>query len=484
MAKYIEKIEQPLLPINTVTAPAIPQLPHVIILKISQYLKGKDLANILSTCKDLLQFRAQRFAEDGYIMGRIYGKQYLTKITPSEQPLEDTHSLTRYKKRKISPDSTPYSPITLLQEIRNKNTFTKELDVIDMCITDNQLDAMTKELPHLEKLSMRHLKCITYKGFASLQNLTNLYSLDISDCTYMTDAECIVLQNLKGLQFLNMSHCTIRDKGLEYLANHLTKLQVLNLSYCSNLTDKGFASLHNLKELLTLDITGRTVYGSPGCSITDQRLAHLAVHLTKLQFLNLSYCMKLTDTGFASLQNLEDLRSLDLTGCAITDEGLAYLATHLTKLQVLNLSDCKKLTDKGFALLQNLKELQSLDLTGCAISNKGLEALQNIKIQFLNLTQCTKITGSGLAPLATLPQLQELKLCYFGLVNDETCAALGTLKELRLLDLSSAVTTVVTKEGITHLKGLTHLQRINVWGCEEKTRSLIHTHLKNIEIGY
>ena len=105
---------------------------------------------------------------------------------------------------------------------------------------------------------------------------------------------------------MNLGNCRgIDDDGITVLSR-LTNLTSLDLSDC-NITDSGLAHLQNLTNLTSLDLTG--------CyTITDSGLAHLQ-NLTNLTSLDLSWCSKITDSGVLPLigeNGLPNLRSLNV----------------------------------------------------------------------------------------------------------------------------------------------------------------------------
>ena len=144
---------------------------------------------------------------------------------------------------------------------------------------------------------------------------------------------------------LDLSNSKITDDDLARIVKEYKngrKLTSLNLSNCTNITDAGLAHLAELP-LTQLNLSGCE-------NITDAGLAHLTgLPLTQL---NLSECENITDAGLAHLAKLP-LTQLDLSYCEnITDAGLAHLAK--LPLTQLNLSRCRKITDAGLAHLAKL----------------------------------------------------------------------------------------------------------------------------------
>jgi Leucine-rich repeat (LRR) protein len=172
-----------------------------------------------------------------------------------------------------------------------------------------------------------------------LSSLINLQSLDLSNCTSLTDLN--VLSGLLNLQSLNLSWCPPKTdiSGLSGLLN----LRTLDLSSCGSLTD--ISSLSGLVNLRTLDLS------SCG-SLTDISILSTLVNLNSL---NLRYCELLTDiSGLAELVNLQNL---DLRKCVFLT-NLSGLSG-LINLQTLFLGDCRRI--KSFSPLRKCLALKELD---------------------------------------------------------------------------------------------------------------------------
>ena len=72
----------------------------------------------------------------------------------------------------------------------------------------------------------------------------------------------------------------------------------------------------------------------------------------------------------ASVRKLKQLRYLNIGACDINNQGLAFLPG-LTNLEYLNLSYCNRITEKAAPYVQKLPKLQYLDLQGCIKINTG-----------------------------------------------------------------------------------------------------------------
>ncbi len=262
------------------------------------------------------------------------------------------------------------------------------------------------DLSGLRNLSDSDLKTILDKASGA-----RITSINLSNCTNITDVGLAHLSKLTSLSSLNLRGCKITDTGLAYVAK-LTSLSSLNLDWCTKITDAGLAHLSKLTLLSSLNL-------SMCYTITDAGLAHLS-KLTLLSSLNLCYCENITDAGLAHLSKLTLLSSLYLSGCKnISDAGLAHLST-LTLLSSLGLYNCTRITDTGLDHLSKLTLLSSLYLYRCyKITDAGLAHLSKLTLlSSLYLNSCYQITDAGLAHLATLTFLTLLHLDDSGVSLD------------------------------------------------------------------
>jgi hypothetical protein len=102
-------------------------------------------------------------------------------------------------------------------------------------------------------------------------------------------------------------------------------------------------------------------------NIDDDDLYRLIRSLTALKnltYLNLAENRKITDLGLSRLPALPWITRLNLSSCSITNAGLQYVAA-LTRLEYLNISYCNRITDEGLRALKSLNRLAYLDLQGC-----------------------------------------------------------------------------------------------------------------------
>jgi F-box/leucine-rich repeat protein 2/20 len=234
-------------------------------------------------------------------------------------------------------------------------------------IDDAQLSALITACPHLSsltsiKLCSRHLTNAALTIVAA--TWPHLSSLDIAECTQITDAG---LRELTALPIVS-----------------------LNVSECPRITSSGVKEFTLLHDVTSLSISQ--------CDwLSHLELEEILSNCPHLLFLDLSF------SSLTHLQGLgccPQLGSLNLTGC----EGLsvAELIQGIApchSLTSVNLSEWRHLTDSGLNELVNARpNLATVILSYCTgITNTGVRELDRLgQLQSLNLAGCSQVTDTGL----------------------------------------------------------------------------------------
>ncbi|XP_024137482.1 F-box/LRR-repeat protein 3 isoform X2 [Oryzias melastigma] len=356
-----------------------------------------------------------------------------------------------------------------------------QLDISEcMELTSRSVEAVARGLKSLSHLSLSHDWRITEKGLADLLVLPGLKVLDLSQClnisgaeivsglkrsstsrapletlnfrscTYIKDLAVFSLAQLLGsrLRELDLTSCVnVTDLSVCAIATYLQRLLVLRLGWCKEVTDWGLLGLLQDAECELHNDTGDNgprftrTFGNMGFfkpprmpfedkpklvtqvdlqQFTEQAGASLLA-LRRLQELDLSACMKLTDssvTQYPDLQRLalsmlpditdaslesvgrhcRGLTSLTLSHCpGITDRGVAQAAPHLQRLQHLHLSGCSNITDRSLQLLmQHCKRLKTVDVSRCKNVSMATVELLHANLPFLENVHY-KLVGADLS---------------------------------------------------------------------------------------
>lgn len=169
--------------------------------------------------------------------------------------------------------------------------------------------------------------------------LVQLERLDVSECTYLTDAGITAIAKCFGskLKGLNISYCyLLTDSSLSALTVHCPNLQVLTALECDNFTDSA------LKLLLGRCCATLRCVRLGSEQMTDAVMEYIAARC-------------------------QDVETIDVAGNdQLTDFSVECVARSCTKLRKLHLPSWNRLTDKALlAVTSGCARLTSLDVSGC-----------------------------------------------------------------------------------------------------------------------
>ncbi|XP_052015470.1 CD180 antigen isoform X2 [Apodemus sylvaticus] len=213
------------------------------------------------------------------------------------------------------------------------------------------------------------------------------------------------------------------EKLCQISASNFPSLTHLSIKGNTKRLELGIGCLENLENLRELDLSHDDIETSDCCNLQLRNLSHL-------QSLNLSYNepLGLKNEAFKECPQLEQL-DLAFTRLQVKDASSPFQNLHL--LKVLNLSHCL-LDMSNQHLLDGLPELQHLNLRGNHFP-KG-------NIQKTN-------------PLQTLGSLQILTLSFCDLSSIDQ-QAFTSLKTMNHVDLSHNRLTSASIEALSHLQGI------------------------------
>eukprot|EP00746_Dinoflagellata_sp_MGD_P110344 gnl/MRDRNA2_/MRDRNA2_47390_c0_seq1.p1 gnl/MRDRNA2_/MRDRNA2_47390_c0~~gnl/MRDRNA2_/MRDRNA2_47390_c0_seq1.p1 ORF type:complete len:215 (-),score=29.11 gnl/MRDRNA2_/MRDRNA2_47390_c0_seq1:98-661(-) len=180
-------------------------------------------------------------------------------------------------------------------------------------------------MSRVRKLGLYWNVKITDKGLCKLlkaQPVSNQYltELNLSGCRLIGDQTVQTVTRYMDLEFLDLTRCqNVTDIGLLVVCENLTSLRVLKLFAMSQLTKKAFVNLSRLILLEELDLCG--------CKIDDDSFIKYmkAAAPSKLQTLNLTWCVDLTDASVDSMcQHCHVLEWLSLFGNSNVTSGTIH----------------------------------------------------------------------------------------------------------------------------------------------------------------
>jgi Leucine-rich repeat (LRR) protein len=283
---------------------------------------------------------------------------------------------------------------------------------------------------------------ITDAGAETLARIATLETLKIPMCI-LSDKGFATLAQLKQLRHLNVSNAlNLTDAGVDSLA-HLAQLRSLDISDCRHTTDKAIESVSSLPLLRTLNLNK---YTSQIKQYSDAALYSVA-RMTQLESLELCEGNKFSTGAFRALSSLGTLRSLVLT-TQVSDADLEALShcSALTKLAVGG----EQLSDAGFEYLGKLSHLQNLDVWYGSYSGTGFHYLAGLRELTTLQLSAESVSDDGFKQLPNLPVLVTLNLHHATGLTDAGLRHLSTFKTLRALKFSWC--DAISKDGLSTLR--------------------------------
>jgi serine/threonine protein kinase/Leucine-rich repeat (LRR) protein len=191
-----------------------------------------------------------------------------------------------------------------------------------------------------------------------------------------------------------------------------------------------------------------------------------------------------SDNDMRGVADMHELEVLYIGGTGVTAAGLQYIEKLPLKRLSMDNSDIppeamncivkvksleelsiatSSISDDTVARLSELPNLRNLDISGCLLTNDGLFNLAKLKkLETLNmrgfLNRKAYFTESGLSALGQIKTLKELDLSSSNL-SDDNIAGLVSIKNLEKLIIES--NTKVTPAGLAKITSL-HLKEIDI----------------------
>ncbi len=391
-------------------------LPVVLTQEIASYFTWKEYGKFFSLNKELARFSSKTIADSDpslkiykHLFAQIFSQkiwnvEYSTMIKINRLTTRIGTELKHFHIRMNLEDFFEKETLYLLAE-KNPNIEHLSLDACELCNSD--LIFIAENFKSLKSLSIKN-SSVSSHVLLHLKYLSQLESLDLEGCKHVHDDGLDHLKDIITLKSLNLANCKeITNKGIAHLKD-LILLESLDISGCYKVTCDGLAPLKTLVKLQILNLAR--------CS-GIYKLEFLKDFMS-LKSLDLSsFEASGTDTQLIHLKSLINLRSLNLSCCTFSNVGLAHLKG-FTSLEYLDLSFCDKITDFGIARLSGLSALQTLILTHSKVTDKGLSYLKNlIHLKTLDLEGCEGVSVDGIAQLKHL-SLQMVYLSSEGFIED------------------------------------------------------------------
>ncbi|KAI9303865.1 hypothetical protein BJ944DRAFT_250339 [Cunninghamella echinulata] len=258
--------------------------------------------------------------------------------------------------------------------------------------------------------------------------------------------------SLIRLQGLNLNSCwLLTDKSLELLGQKCPQLIELDLSNCRKITNGGIyrfleAKQHHIDQGVGKGLEWISL--SYCKNLNDITMQHLAT-FTKdtLKYINLQRCTKISDQGFLSwMATISDNNDKDDKD---DKDGMVVFS----KLKHLSLVDCSFLTDRAIQLL-----------------TKAAPYLEKISLSF-----CCALSDTAMVTLGSLSQLKDLDVSFCG-------AAVSDASLYKFLDQQRLVRHHQQDNNNNNdsLDGSGGLEKLNIRGCVRITNDGIYPIVKEL----
>eukprot|EP01121_Diplochlamys_sp_Union-15-3_P007128 TRINITY_DN1789_c0_g1_i1.p1 TRINITY_DN1789_c0_g1~~TRINITY_DN1789_c0_g1_i1.p1 ORF type:complete len:488 (+),score=20.17 TRINITY_DN1789_c0_g1_i1:179-1642(+) len=253
----------------------------------------------------------------------------------------------------------------------------QELNMSWSSISDRGLLYIAKHCSNLIRLNISSCKSITGEGVARCleKSCFNLQSLDLKGCVidgrttiksstlvqlnlsnniFLTDT-AVTKIDCPSLVHLLLSSCSsITDAAISHILAHCTKLVLLDVKH-TNVEEPSFIQTDTLK----------VIYFN-GCNrLKASCVEHIAKNCKNLEEIHLSQT-QVSDTSVFYLTNLSALKTLNLGRTDISDVGVAAISSKSHQLQYLDISWCTKITTLSLKNLDmGCPNLKVLKIFGC-----------------------------------------------------------------------------------------------------------------------
>nr|AAD25972.1 flax rust resistance protein [Linum usitatissimum] len=374
-------------------------------------------------------------------------------------------------------ESSVWWKVSKLKSLRLENTRIN-VNVVDDASSGGHLPR------YLLPTSLTYLKiyqCTEPTWLPGIENLENLTSLEVNDIFQTLGGDLDGLQGLRSLEILRIRKVNglARIKGLkDLLCSSTCKLRKLKIRDCPDLI-----------ELLPCELGGQTVVVPSMAELTIRDCPRLEVgpmirslpKFPMLKNLDLAVANITKEEDLDAIGSLEELVSLELK-LDDTSSGIERIVS-LSKLQKLTTLVVKVPSLREIEGLAELKSLQRLTLEGCtSLGRLRLEKLKELDIGGcpdltelvqtvvavpslveLTIRDCPRLeVGPMIQSLPNFPMLNELTLSMVNITKEDELEVLGSLEELRSLELKLDDTC----SSIERISSLSKLQKLTTLEVE------------------
>jgi len=243
---------------------------------------------------------------------------------------------------------------------------------------------------------------VTDAGVEALATCSWLGHLNISRCSAVSDTALLALSNAPRLVTLDVSrNKQLSDQGL----THFISAAAQTIEQQEKLREELAKVQAQLDYMITLNAAADRipieVFQEKEIKLQSQIAALEKLEVSQLaasvlQHVDLSFCIRITDSGIERLTRLPLITSLSVAHCHEVSDLAVAAAARCTELRKLSVAHCEKVTYHAVdLLLANSKELSVLDLSHCTNINFHMvdkPQLEESALHCVNLEGCPHIS--------------------------------------------------------------------------------------------
>jgi len=208
-----------------------------------------------------------------------------------------------------------------------------------------------------------------------------------------------IFKNLEPtLKNLDLIQITCKESDFDYIIPYLKNVEELGLMITSSFSDASLTLINrHCSKLEYLNFTGLI-------NISDQGLENLFATGKNSVFMNENLSSEgSNDILFINRHHGRNqssknyrVKRVNLSDCMdITDDGLKIISDHCEALEAISIDDCPRITDEGFeAFIKQQPNIKYLSIANSeTLTNNSLECLNKycLNIEKLNIKGCLKI---------------------------------------------------------------------------------------------
>ena len=297
-------------------------------------------------------------------------------------------SETALQLRKVEISQSRLITDSAIINLTTKCHYISEIKLVNCTkLGDVSINSIADNCQHLEVLKITNNNLITSSSIYQVYNkCKSLEVLTVIDCFNKSDSSSIQTLSV-------VPHDTITSEDLLTMKmKKKNSFQKLNFSRYRVVSDAYLQKFLHNSNLLHLNLEENQ-------SITDGTIITIASSIHTIIFLNLSFCLHLSDIAILELmKHCHAIQHIDLQACKITDDAISHIVQNSSQLQHANFNWCIQLTDTALHHLidRPCTHLTDLSLNGCnLITSSGIHDLLtaniNNKIKNINVSYCARI---------------------------------------------------------------------------------------------